>query len=270
MLMSFGHTRKCHPRLRSQFSHDLTGRRLLLLLAMGALGACATPGPRTQSESPSPDAAPTELPRDIRWVRRSAEYRALAFQAYAMATQKLRDTVPTLSGEPWGVIMDADETVLDNSEYQRRRAAMDSTYTPESWAEWVNESVAPAVPGAVAFTEEVHRLGGYVVIVTNRDDVRCGPTRSNLDRLGVAPDLVLCQLPDEPEKNERFQRVQEGTASPDLPALTVVAWVGDNIQDFPGFSQDMRSDRAAFSAFGNHYFVVPNPMYGSWERNETR
>jgi 5'-nucleotidase (lipoprotein e(P4) family) len=166
--------------------------------------------------------------------------------------------------------MDADETALDNSEYQRRRAVLDSTYTMESWAEWVNEGVADAVPGALAFAREVKGMGGHLVIVTNRDEVRCGATRANLERLGFAPDLVLCQLPGEPEKNLRFRRVQEGTASPDLPALKVVAWIGDNIQDFPRLTQGMRGDPATYSAFGDFYFVIPNPMYGSWERNEVR
>jgi 5'-nucleotidase (lipoprotein e(P4) family) len=203
-------------------------------------------------------------------VRRSAEFRALAYQAYALAAGHLRDTVPGLSGVPWGVILDADETVLDNSEYQLGRAAMDSTYTAESWAAWVNEASAPAIPGAVAFTQEVHGMGGRVVIVTNRDEVQCEPTRDNLERLGVAPDLLLCRPPGESGKDLRFERVQRGTASSEVPPLTVVAWIGDNIQDFPGLTQEARGDPATFSAFGDAYFVIPNPMYGSWETNETR
>ena len=249
---------------------------LLASSAMGAVGGCATPTHQTAiatpAATPPPTAAsttaPGELPGAIRWVRRSAEYRALAYQAYSVAAQHLRDTVPTLSGSPWGVIMDADETVLDNSEYQRRRAVLDSTYTVESWAAWVNEAAAPAIPGAVAFTREIHRLGGHVVIVTNRDDVRCEPTRANLNRLGLAPDLVLCKTQGESDKNLRFERVQRGTASPELPALTVVAWMGDNIQDFPGLTQGARGDPATYSPFGHSYFIIPNPMYGSWEGNE--
>jgi 5'-nucleotidase (lipoprotein e(P4) family) len=206
----------------------------------------------------------------LRWVRRSAEYRALAHQTYAAAIQHVRDTVSTLPEGPWGVIMDADETVMDNSDYQLRRAVLDSAYTVESWADWVNEAAADAVPGAQAFAREVHAMGGHLVIVTNRDDERCDPTRANLDRLGIAPDLVLCQLPGESEKNLRFQRVLQGTASPTLPALKVVAWIGDNIQDFPDLTQGIRGDPAAYSPFGHLYFVLPNPMYGSWERNEGR
>ena len=235
---------------------------------MGAPGGCATPAPQTPAATLSPATVPDEIPGAIRWVRRSAEFRALAYQAYAVAAEHLRDTVPTLPGVPWGVIMDADETVLDNSEYQRRRAVLDSTYTVESWAAWVNEAAAPAIPGAVAFTREIHRLGGHVVIVTNRDDVRCEPTRANLNRLGLAPDLVLCKPQGESDKNLRFERVQRGTASPELPALTVVAWMGDNIQDFPGLTQGARGDPATYSPFGHSYFIIPNPMSGSWEGNE--
>jgi 5'-nucleotidase (lipoprotein e(P4) family) len=261
------------PRRRVRLSH-------LSALSVALLGACATStGPRTVSPpavttAPSPTAATVasarapELPGAIAWLRRSAEYRALAHQAYTLAAVHLRDTVPTLGHAVWGVVLDADETVLDNSEYERRRALLDSAYSEASWAEWVDEAAAPAVPGAVAFSHAVHALGGRVVIVTNRAEALCGPTRANLDRLGVDPDLVLCQPPGEGDKNPRFRKVENGTASPDLPALTVVEWLGDNIQDFPGLTQAMRGDRAAYAPFGHAFFVIPNPMYGSWQKNE--
>jgi len=231
------------------------------------LAACAT-SPRPTTATPAAEASTPELPGALVWVRRSAEYRALAHQAYTLAAAHLRDTVPTVGNTAWGVILDADETVLDNSEYERRRALLDSAYTEASWADWVNEAAAPAVPGAVAFTRTVHALGGRVVIVTNRADALCDPTRANLDRLGVAPDLVLCQPPGEGDKNPRFRKVEDGTASPDMPAITVVEWLGDNIQDFPGMTQAMRGDAAAYAPFGHAYFVIPNPMYGSWQKNE--
>ena len=244
----------CAPRLRTA-----------LLLVATAVAGCAAPGPR--APAPPPAAAAPTLPGALTWVRGSAEYRALAHQAYTVAEAHVRDTVPALSGAAWGVILDADETVLDNSEYQRRRAVLDSSYTAESWAAWVREAAAPAVPGAVVFAARVHAMGGRVVIVTNRADALCDPTRDNLARLGVAPDLVLCQPPGESDKNPRFRRVRDGTAAPDLPALTVVAWIGDNIQDFPGLTQAMRGDEGTFARFGHAYFVIPNPMYGSWQGN---
>ena len=60
--------------------------------------------------------------------------------------------------------------------------------------------------------------------------------------------------------------VQAGTAAEGIPALTVVEWLGDNILDFPGMTQDARNDPAAFSEFGKRYFILPNPMYGSWQQ----
>jgi 5'-nucleotidase (lipoprotein e(P4) family) len=165
------------------------------------------------------------------------------------------------------VILDADETVLDNSEYQRRRAMLDSGYTEATWAMWVNERAAPPIPGAPEFTRRVHELGGRVAIVTNRADSLCAATRANLQTAGIEADIVLCQTPGPSDKNPRFQKVQNGTAVAGIPPLTVVAWVGDNILDFPGLTQAARNDPRAFADFGRRYFMLPNPMYGSWQQN---
>jgi acid phosphatase len=200
-------------------------------------------------------------------MRRSAEYQAITRQTYASAAQRLPDLTQGLAAGAWAVILDADETVLDNSEYERRRAELDSGYTSASWATWVREEAASAVPGAAAFAATVRRLGGRVVIVTNRADSLCAPTQTNLERLGIVTDLVLCQPPGESDKNPRFARVQQGTASTALPRLAVVEWLGDNIQDFPHLTQSVRTDSTALTAFGRTYFLLPNPMYGSWERN---
>ena len=232
--------------------------RKLILTTIVAVGACA----RTAVVTPA--ATARRLPNDIRWVRVSAEYRALAQQAFQVA----EDRLPTLSRDlprgSWAVILDADETVLDNSEYQRRRAALDSGYTPATWSAWVRERAAVAVPGAVDFTHRVRALGGRVAIVTNRLQSECEDTRANLSAVGIETDIVLCQPPGESDKNPRFQRVQKGSAAPGVPPLTVVAWVGDNILDFPGMTQSARNDPRALAEFGKRYFILPNPMYGSW------
>jgi 5'-nucleotidase (lipoprotein e(P4) family) len=214
---------------------------------------------------PTPPRVERRLPNDVRWVRSAAEWTALALQAFRAAEARLPELARGQAAGTWAVILDADETVLDNSEYQRRRALLDSGYTSASWALWVNERAAPAVPGAAEFTRRVRLMGGRVAIVTNRADSLCAATRQNLDAVGIATDVVLCQPPGEGDKNPRFERVRTGTAAPGLPALTVVAWVGDNIQDFPGLSQGARHEPAALADFGRRYFILPNPMYGSWE-----
>ncbi|MDE3216749.1 MAG: hypothetical protein KGO03_10135, partial [Gemmatimonadota bacterium] len=205
------------------------------------------------------------LPLAVQWVLRSAEYDALARQTYAAAARRLDELAPAVPAGRWGVILDADETVLNNIEYARRRIGLDSAYTERSWSEWVREESAPAVPGAPAFTRHVRALGGRVVIVTNRADSLCGPTRANLRAAGIEADAVLCMPPGQDDKNPRFARVENGTASPDLPPLTVLEWLGDNIRDFPRLTQAVRGDGAAFALFGRQYFALPNPVYGSWQ-----
>jgi len=86
-----------------------------------------------------------------RWVQTSAEYTALALQAYEMArrqlVQALADSTwtaypaqadaPDLARRPPAVIVDVDETVLDNSPYQAWLVTTGRTFSPESWARWV-------------------------------------------------------------------------------------------------------------------------------------
>jgi 5'-nucleotidase (lipoprotein e(P4) family) len=234
------------------------------VLAFAGVTGCVAGAGSTQTSPLS--ATARGLPNEIRWFRSSAEYRALTRQTYQLAAERLPELTRALQPRTWAVILDADETVLDNSEYQRRRALDDSAYTEASWSAWVNEQIAAAIPGAPEFTQRVHALGGRTVIVTNRAMSLCDATRANLKTIHVEADVVLCQPPGESNKNPRFERVQAGTALAGTPALTVVEWIGDNILDFPGMTQDARTDPAALSQFGKRYFILPNPMYGSWQQ----
>src|SRR5690348_15365830 len=102
----------------------LTNRRLMLGLLAATTACSGTPS--TLSTPGAVLAAPRQLPNDVRWFRTSAEYRALTRQAYRVATERLPELSRGLAPQSWAVILDADETVLDNSEYQRRRAMLDS------------------------------------------------------------------------------------------------------------------------------------------------
>ena len=103
--------------------------------------------------------------------------------------------------------------------------------------------------------------------MSNRADSLCGLTRENLAKVGVVADIVLCLVARVPDKNPRFRQVQDGTAMPGVPPLTVVEWIGDNIQDFPALTQAIRNDPAGYGDFGVRFFLLPNPIYGSWEHN---
>lgn len=244
--------------------------RVVPTLSLGlVLAACATPpnqAPASAAPVTTPAAGP--VPAGIRWVRRSAEHRALFLQVYRAAGTRVRELAAGRDAGAWAVILDADETVLDNSAYQLRRAEMGAGYTSESWSAWVREEAAPAEPGAAAFIALVESLGGRVVVVTNRAEELCDATRRNLARLEIRTDAVLCRRPGDEGKESRFSAVEQGTTPAGLPPVDVALWVGDNIQDFPGLDQTVRSGAAsAFEAFGDRYFLLPNPMYGSWEQN---
>ena len=235
-------------------------RLSFLLLA----AACAAPPATNPAPTPAPAPSAGAAPPSIHWVRGSAEHRALFEQIYRGAGARLERDASALPRGGWAVVMDADETVIDNSQYQLERARAGLGYSDSSWNDWARREAAPALPGAAEFTSRVRALGGRVVIVTNRAEAVCDPTRANLRAVGIVADLVLCGSGD---KNPRFAAVARGSAPSTLPPLRVVMWVGDNIQDFPGAGQQLRAAAdSAFARFGSAWIMLPNPMYGSWER----
>lgn len=242
-------------------------RAIPVLLLVAACGRTVGPAGVV---APSPGEA--AQPLAVHWTRSSAEHRAVFVQTYRMASERVRTMAAGRTAGSWAVILDADETVLDNSEYQKERALLGLGWTQESWTAWVRRVEADTLPGAPGFVALVRQLGGRVAIVTNRMDYECDDTRDNLARLGVEVDLLLCRPSSAPsDKAPRFRAVAEGTADPSVPAAEVLLWVGDNIQDFPGLTQAVREgDGSALTGFGSRFIVLPNPMYGSWERNPAR
>jgi len=244
------------------------GGRTALLLLVCAQSACAGRGGSPPAATPTPAEAD---PPAVHWVRTSAEYEAIFEQVYRIARDRVLQLALSRPDGSWGVILDADETILDNSTYQQRRAQAGLGYTPESWTDWVHEEAAPALPGARDFVRTIQGAGGRVAVVTNRTEAECQATRRNLRAVDIEADVVLCRPPESGDKEPRFRAVQEGTTHAGLPPLEVLAWVGDNIQDFPDMTQDLwGGSHRDFEPFGSVYFVLPNPMYGSWQRNPQR
>lgn len=246
------------------------GMRLPFALLL--LAACAPATTPIRTTTPAPSSTSTEaasLPTSVRWTQGSAEHRMLFEQVYAGATRALDSLIDVHGGGDWAVILDADETVIDNSEYQRRRAVLDSGFTAASWSAWVAEQAATTLPGADQFLRHVRARGGRVIIVTNRTQAECPDTRANFAALELATDLILCrgEGPQGSDKTARFTAVERGTAAAGIPPLRVLLWVGDNIQDFPLLTQTARDAGPEVTAlFGSRYFILPNPMYGSWDR----
>ncbi len=221
------------------------------------------------ASAPVAVASPAMPPSSLRWVRNSAEYPAAATQAYRMAARRIEAVGASMAPGTWAVSLDADETVLDNSQYTKERAAAGLEYSSESWRAWVARRAAVPVPGSAAFLRRVKEMGGSIVIVTNRTQAECPETEDNFRALELPFDAMLCRPDDGPgDKEPRYDSVANGTARPGLRPLEIVLWVGDNIQDFPQMRQEARkAGEAAFAEFGGRFIILPNPMYGSWERN---
>ena len=248
--------------------------RLLLVVLLVVAPGCRSAA-RLPTAAPSTAAGPaaatglteaTPVPAGVRWVRDSAEYRALVLQTYRLATVHVEREAASRQAGSWAVVLDADETVISNLTYQIERARAGLGFTPESWYAWVRREEATPLPGAAAFLDRVRRLGGRIAIVTNRRMGECDATIAVFRKYALAYDAMLCRPDEGPsDKNIRFEAVTRGDAIDGAGPLAVVAVLGDNIFDFPDLSQDVHDD-AGLEAFGERFFVLPNPMYGSWER----
>lgn len=218
------------------------------------------------------------------WAQTAVEYDGVTRGAYrlagAMMDRALRDSSWTAAPEqaeqapaeyrdkPPAVVLDVDETVLDNSAYQARLIKNDETYDAESWNAWCREQRADAVPGARAFTRRADSLGVQVIYLTNRDAAVEAVTRENLRALGFpvedTPDAVLMQgeKPGWEPKAPRRAWVAE--------RYRVLLLVGDNLGDFVEPADTTLAVRQQLadryeSFWGTRWIALPNPQYGSWE-----
>ena len=273
----------------------------LLAFSAGAFSCASTPQAEAEEpavkEKPASDEGPTEkeaeAPSEANpsiedlsgtlWIQSSAEYRALALQIYATAKLRLDQALEkpgwtaspeqSKSGDyqkkPPAVIVDVDETVLDNSAYQVRLIKKGEAFSSETWNAWCREESAPAVPGAVAFANYADEQGVTVFYVTNRDHVVEEATADNLKAVGfpVATDRDVVLTKNEKEnwgsdKTPRRKHVAE--------EFRILLLVGDNLGDFTGeteVSSEQRNQKVEAYAdrWGKSWLVLPNPVYGDWE-----
>jgi acid phosphatase len=168
--------------------------------------------------------------------------------------------------------VDVDETVLDNVVFQARLIQSGRAYSEPVWREWVEERKATALPGAVEFLREADASGVTVFYVTNREATSEAATRENLARLGFpldrgGRDTVLC-------RGERAEWAASDKASRRAEVardFRILLLVGDDLGDFLGAAGSLPADRERAAAqyatwWGSRWIVLPNPMYGSWER----
>jgi 5'-nucleotidase (lipoprotein e(P4) family) len=265
-----------------------------VVLAM-VMGGCAArtappaPGPATPAASA---AAPAAVPAAARtyenldatlWMQTAIEYHASASQAYRLATAQLDRALadPTVtaaieqqgqnvSGLPPAIILDADETVLDNTPYQARLLTAGGTYDDATWKVWVNERKAGAVPGAVAFTQYARAKGVTVFFITNRNADLEPATRDDMTRLGFPLDATrdtLLMRRERPEWESSEKAARRSVVARDFRILMLL---GDDLGDFlpnaRGTIDERQARVAAYDGWwGSRWIMIPNPTYGSWE-----
>lgn len=202
------------------------------------------------------------------WMRTSAEYRALAYQGYnvAMNAVKMAVTVPSHQRKPLAIVLDADETVVDNTKLMGESIVNgNGRFDAPWWRQAVYQGKSQAMPGAVEFLNEVHKQGVEIFYVSNRyAPVNLDVTIQNFKELGfpsVDKDHVLLFEKDS-DKQPRFDMIAK--------KYYVIVYMGDNAGDFPiGTKGKTLAERNSIidahkEDFGTTFVVFPNPAYGSW------
>ncbi len=200
------------------------------------------------------------------WMQQSAEFRALCYQAFNMAKMTLdNDIANNTSDKPRAIVVDADETVIDNSAYEAHLVGQDYGYSSSTWNPWMDAAEAKAIPGALEFLTYAKEQGVEVFYITNRKMVGYEGTEKNLKDLGFpcVDEKHMLLRTGSSDKEERRQIVKND--------YNVVLYMGDNLNDF---SSDFgnKSVEERFTAtdthkekFGTKWIVLPNPTYGEWE-----
>ena len=203
----------------------------------------------------------------VLWIQNAGEVKALAHQAFNVARLRLdQDLRSRGKGKKRrAVVVDVDETVLDNGPYGGWGILTGKSY-PAGWQEWVEMGQAQALPGAVEFLSYAASKGVSVFYITNRKDQGQGraATIRNLKNLGfpVEEENVMLRTKGR-SKIARRQQV--------LHNHRIVLLVGDTLGDFAGAfehkSQEERNQAVdkMHQAFGKRFIVLPNPVYGDWE-----
>jgi 5'-nucleotidase (lipoprotein e(P4) family) len=264
------------------------------LLALALLAGCATtprqpvavaPAVPAASTAPAAVAANDNL-NAVAWSQTAIEHDLIYLQTYRDAQARLLaalhdrhwdalgkgDRTTPLRGLKPAVILDIDETVLDNSPFAARMVQGNHEYNEADWAAWCREENARALPGAVEFTQFAAKHGIAVVYISNRAKDLDQATLANLRKAGFpvsGPQSFLglgtvvdgCEQAGS-EKGCRRQLVAQH--------YRVLMQFGDQIGDFVDVLANTADGRRKAVGdylpwIGTRWFVLPNPTYGSWE-----
>lgn len=194
----------------------------------------------------------------------AAERRALSYQAFNMAKLMLDNQIRTTElSKTLAVVVDIDETVLDNSPFEAKSILKNSDY-PKYWNEWCELAKARPLAGAVEFLNYAKSKGVVVFYITNRKINLLEATLKNLSGNGFpyADEGHVLMRTDDSNKESRRNMVEANHH--------IFLLMGDNLGDFMHVFDDKTiEERFKLSEkykneFGRKFIVLPNPMYGAW------
>ncbi len=199
------------------------------------------------------------------YQQKSAEYKALCYQAFNIAHLRIEQFNRENSPKPKAIMTDVDETILNNSPYEVHQLLQGKDYDNASWNEWASMGEADTIPGALHFLQYASASGIEIFYVTNRAEGEREGTLKNLKKFNF-PNADNEHLLLEQNSSSKEERKNSIAAT-----HTIVMLLGDNMNDFSSLFEKKTSgerDKVAadFSAeFGNRFIVLPNPVYGDWE-----
>jgi 5'-nucleotidase (lipoprotein e(P4) family) len=242
-------------------------------------GPPAAQGEPAQDELYTAPAVGLELLNATAWYQTAVEYRAITLQSFELARRNLDRALANprwtaaieqdgdFTTLPPAIILDVDETVLDNAPYQVRLVLEGREHSSDAFFEWVLEARALPVPGAVEFTQYADERGVAVFYVTNRDEREEAATVKNLQQHG---------FPVRDGAESVLTRGESGWSSSDKTArrqaiaqrYRILLLVGDDFNDFIPARGSLQERAALFETYrnwwGQRWIMLPNPMYGSW------
>lgn len=233
--------------------------------------------------------APAALAQDandnlnaVLWMQKSVEYKANAEAVFALAKIRLDEALKDKSRtaapvEQTGdfkdfspaVVLDADETVLDNSGYQAWMVVKGETFNPKTWTQFVKSQTSAAIPGAVAFTKYAESKGVRVFYVTNRTKEEEEATRENMRKLGFPMEANIDTILTAKEQPDWGSA--KGTRRAVIAKhYRILLLMGDNFGDFTDAYKGSVDERQKVydenaAHWGKDWLMLPNPSYGSFE-----
>lgn len=198
------------------------------------------------------------------WQKNSAEYVALSYQAYNIAKLRLDEELNSNLNKRPAIVIDLDETVLNNLPYNEMLIDSSKVFTQESWSKWVNKKIATKVPGSLEFINYAKSKNVKIVYLSNRRVENYEPTKENLITLGYPfDDDTLMLLRDETsDKTPRRNTLKD---------YEIIMLLGDNLADFNSVfykksnKERIQSVDSLSKLFGDKFIVFPNLIYGDWE-----